>query len=1157
MMNIENKSWFIDINKVKTDYVVIEDLEQFKSPKVPYLHPEHPKYKTFWAREIKKCIEGIWGVEFGKYRFMPPKLYFFGNYGVIEDTDHDTKLTTYRKPSIVDFIWDYAYMSIVSYGFSGFSKDKKISCHKSLKDYLEGNIKLKYVHESCFKEDGSLKQYEEPFQYVSRLHNEILGKPEYFNQTSNTVVLGSRGGGKSLSINELCRVEDGWKRMGDLEVGDKIYGSDGKLATITWKSIPEKMPYYRITLRDGRTIEACKDHSWKVWDKNKNRKKKGQVREDNFTVMSTKDMFDKYYYEKVDSKHKKKYNEIKYCKEYILALPTCKPIESKEKELPIDPYLLGLILGDGSITQGVSITSGDSPVLDFIKKQCEKNNWTYRIKEYSNKNCSTLFITNKNKVAKSIKSLLQDLNLIGTNSHTKFIPDVYKYGSIEQRFELLRGLMDTDGFVDQRHIEYSTASKQLSKDFQDLVRSLGINCKTTEREASYRDQFGNRVECSISYKTALYTEEKIFNLERKQDFIDNHEKSKAGKSKYNKTFIVNIEPIEDKLGQCISVDNEDHTYITKDYIVTHNSYWSGIGELEHNYVFRGARRYEDFARAKSDQCVGSGDTEKSSELLDKFFESQMAKTNSEVKEYVEWFGTYVENKGSGSVVHPCPLYVRSSGSLAPSNKKNKYRNKYKKKVDGTYQLVGGTGSSIAHVNFSPQKGGKGDTAAAGGRYVYVNVEEVGLLPNYISVMGSNEGTISRRGVRFGVQACQGTSGSLEDVQAVKKVFLDPRSYNMIAFPNKWTNEGTNGEIGYFLPNYITLFQFKDKNGNTDFEAAIDSVNQTRLELSKSKDPRVLRDFLMNKPCLTHEMWYTDKGYYLPSQEASERNRELMNNNLYKELGTPVELYWKEDNTVDYNIVHDREPHYDFPIPKDIKDPSGCVVIYEQPEPDPYGDMYCFIGHDPYIAEELDKGGSLGVTYILKNPKYLSNGRTGNIIVASYIGKPIKGLNYYYDQQEKLIAMYGNNVNSLWYEYNRGEICRAYYLKKNKFDILATTPQYFQGNSIFEKKDTRTGFYVGANGSLSKKNLLKTLADWLLEETEIKGEVKKNLFRIPCKFLIDQIEKFNIDDNFDAVSAMIGCVLGLREYELRFSEEVKEEHNRVKNFFGKSLDNLIF
>ena len=98
--------------------------------------------------------------------------------------------------------------------------------------------------------------------------------------------------------------------------------------------------------------------------------------------------------------------------------------------------------------------------------------------------------------------------------------------------------------------------------------------------------------------------------------------------------------------------------------------------------------------------------------------------------------------------------------------------------------------------------------------------------------------------------------------------------------------------------------------------------------------------------------------------------------------------------------------------------------------------------------------------------------------------------------------------------------------------------------------------MGSNGSLAKKNLLKTLRDWLLEETEIKGESKMNLFRIPCKFLIDQIERFNIEDNFDAVSAMIGCVLGLREYELRFTEAIKEENNRIENFFGKSLKSLV-
>ena len=206
---------------------------------------------------------------------MPPKLYFFGNYGLIEDTDHETKMTSYFKPKIVDFIWDYAYMSIVAYGFSGFSKDDKISCHETLKQYKEGSIELKYVHKSCFDKDGNLKVYENPYSYVSRLHDTILGKPQYFNQTSNTVLIGSRGGGKSYwaGIAEIehnfvfrgaRRYEDFKKAKSDQCVGsgdtekssellDKFFESQMAKANAEVKDYVDWFGIY-VENRGGKTI---------------------------------------------------------------------------------------------------------------------------------------------------------------------------------------------------------------------------------------------------------------------------------------------------------------------------------------------------------------------------------------------------------------------------------------------------------------------------------------------------------------------------------------------------------------------------------------------------------------------------------------------------------------------------------------------------------------------------------------------------------------------------------------------------------------------------------------------------------------------------------------------------------------------------------------
>lgn len=578
------------------------------------------------------------------------------------------------------------------------------------------------------------------------------------------------------------------------------------------------------------------------------------------------------------------------------------------------------------------------------------------------------------------------------------------------------------------------------------------------------------------------------------------------------------------------------------------SYWVAIGEIEYRFIFCEAKKYDRQyidGLLKTKQCVGSSEVDYSSDMLDKFLKSQQSKADPSNPNFVKWFGIW--GKEGDKDFTPCPFYKKHKGNLGCPNKKNPYRHQYDVKRAGRFHPKG-TGSAIFHVSYSDNKGSKGEMAASGGRYNFSNVEEVGLAANYVGIQNHNESTVKRGGRRFGVQWAQGTSGNIQYVQAAKKIFLNPQDYSTLHFFNRFGKEGKHHRTARFVPYYITLFQYKDENGNTDYDASIDHVNRERIAKSESDDPSVLREHLMNHPCYVSEMWLTASGYYLPYDEALVRERQLMEGNLYKKLMMSVELFYDDRKPygVDYRILHDAEPITEWPIPKDMKDPTGCVVIYELPTPLANGkipeDMYCFIGHDPYVEEDIDTGGSVGVTYILKNPKYVTDTGTGNIIVASYIGKPMEGLDKHYEIQEKLIQMYGNPIEGLWYEKNRGDHCREYYIKRNKLGLLALTPQITQGSSIKEKFVTSTGFVVG--NWLAKVRLLKKVNDWLLETTELKEDGKKlNIFRIPCIFLIRQIMMFERDGNYDAVSAFIGCIVGLREHEAMVENEAKKRKNR--------------
>lgn len=570
------------------------------------------------------------------------------------------------------------------------------------------------------------------------------------------------------------------------------------------------------------------------------------------------------------------------------------------------------------------------------------------------------------------------------------------------------------------------------------------------------------------------------------------------------------------------------------------SYFCALSEIEHGIIFDGAKEYsEEFIKGliTAEFCVGSANADKSSELVAKVDASIRAKASPDLGRQ---FGVW--GKEDDDDFTPCPFYKDMTGSIATNNKKNPYRHEYKVELNGRW-VTKGTGTKLFHVNYSTKKG-DGAQAAAGGRYLLSVEEEWGLEENSIEVHNSNDSTVARDGVFFGVQWKMGTSGNIEYIQSTKKMFLNPKDYRILSFKNNHGNEGQDGNIGFFLPFYMVLRQYKDKNGNTDYEAAVAHVNKIRAEKAKSTDPKVLRDEKMNRPCFVDEMWVTDKTYYLPYEEAQQREKELMAFGKYKTLEKPVKLIWDSlsPRGVRYEIDHNAEPYREFPIDySKRKDPSGCIVIYDMPheingEIPP--DMYQFVGLDPYVEENIEGGGSIGACFILTNPKYIPHGARGNCIAATYIGKPTEGLTAYYEGIFKLMSFYNCGPGSLWFEKNRGDACREYFIRKNRADLLCVTPQFVMGSNIYQKRMLSFGYVVG--NKVAKINLLKTLNDWLLDETELHDGKKKNIERIPCLFTLRQIMQYDIDGNFDAVDGLRGAVIGLKEYSAKIEAGERQQ-----------------
>lgn len=371
------------------------------------------------------------------------------------------------------------------------------------------------------------------------------------------LLIGTRGLGKMIRPEEKIRIKGGWTTMEKISIGDKVYGSDGKLCNVIHKTdLQKNLTMYRITLRDGRTIDCCEDHQWKIWSKNKNQNPKNN---NIWTVLKTKDLINNYYNIRKDSKSK----DGKFTKEYLYAIPVNSTLlEEDDTDLPIHPYIVGALLGDGGLTKSsVILTSVDKELLDRVNLLLPNG---YLLKDVGNG--KDYRIIRKNKDLPPFNFLCKKIGIHGLNSHNKHIPDIYKFSSSSQKIELLKGLMDTDGYSNKDGtIEYYTVSNNLSNDIQDVIRSLGISCRHSIKESWLNNK--RYADCNV---VRIYTDKEIFYLSRKLQYLK-HIKSKAGQSKYKKIFITNIEKIENGNGYCIQVDSSDNTYITKDYIVTHNS----------------------------------------------------------------------------------------------------------------------------------------------------------------------------------------------------------------------------------------------------------------------------------------------------------------------------------------------------------------------------------------------------------------------------------------------------------------------------------------------------------------------------------------------------------------------------------------------------------
>ena len=381
------------------------------------------------------------------------------------------------------------------------------------------------------------------------------------------VILAPFGVGKSLSNSSKVYTPYGYKLMGDIKVDDYVISRLGEPTRVLGVYPQGVRDIYKVSFNDGTSAMCDKEHLWAVNtinQRNRKTKKDGKIvylePDTSFKVIKTSDMFDDI---KVWGGRRLNYK-----------IPMVLPVEFNEKELIIDPYLLGVVLGDGCITidnQPHFVTKDDEIITEVSKLYSNIS-----IKEqirYVEKEIDGELVLVKRSLMKvsllGIKDSLIKLELHGTNSSSKFIPKSYLYNSVENRVSILQGLLDTDGTVNTRGgIEYCTVSEQLANDVRELVLSLGGFCKIKEKQPKYTYK-GEKKSGKLAYNLNISfpIENGIipFKLERKLNKVRNRDKYSTNK------FITSIEYSHEEEATCIMVDNDEHLFVTDDYIVTHNT----------------------------------------------------------------------------------------------------------------------------------------------------------------------------------------------------------------------------------------------------------------------------------------------------------------------------------------------------------------------------------------------------------------------------------------------------------------------------------------------------------------------------------------------------------------------------------------------------------
>jgi replicative DNA helicase len=397
------------------------------------------------------------------------------------------------------------------------------------------------------------------FEYIERLYERkehVTGVATGFEkldletsgfQPSDFIIIAGRPSmGKAQPLDAKIKTTIGWKLMGELRLGDELASVDGRRSLVSGIFPQGVKPVFRVTFSDGRSTTCTGEHLWRVhyrgWP--------------DARVLETSQV--------VALLQKKRYR-------HRLWIDAPSGDFGHSEALPVDPYVLGALLGDGSLLgSSLRFSTAESEMLDRILERATPafalraaGGYDWRIVQTAGAHRAGVAGVNPN----GLMDALRGLGLWGKRAESKFIPDVYLDASRADRVELLRGLMDTDGWVERwGSMRFCSTSERLARQVAELVRSLGGWCSVRSRRTTYRAGGVKKVGRTAFVCNVHHPDPKgMFHLSVKKDRAQD-----APLRRWRPVFTA-IEPAGVAETQCIAVTHPSRLYVTDDYVVTHNT----------------------------------------------------------------------------------------------------------------------------------------------------------------------------------------------------------------------------------------------------------------------------------------------------------------------------------------------------------------------------------------------------------------------------------------------------------------------------------------------------------------------------------------------------------------------------------------------------------